>query len=398
MRYPQMRYPHRLVALLLVLAALGLALAPSHALAATPLHGTAVTIAANQTVNDDLYASGGTIVIDGRVNGDVVAVAGTVTLNGRVTGSLIAAGGTTIINGTGKVGGTVRVAGGTITIDGRVGKDVLVAGGTVTVGSGARIGRDVWSGAGTTTVNGQITRNVRLVAGTLRLNSGAVVGGNVSYTGTTAPVLARGATVHGTVTQRAGSSGVSGMGWSAPGAAATPGAALAAWVRMLIGLVIVGLAVVLLAPGFSRRAIGRVERRPWQSAGLGLVLVITVPIAAVLVFAAGLFVGAWWLALILMALYALALPVSLVVAGLGLGHWIAARVGRADVALPWTLLVGVVLLSVVSVVPWIGAIAVVLAALLGFGALIGSLTSGARPVERRTPERSARRLDTAAPL
>jgi len=389
-----MRDARRLVTLLLATVIVWLALAPTTARAATALQGNAVTVAANQTINDDLYAVGGAIVIDGRVNGDIVTVGGTVTLNGIVTGNVIAAGGDTRI--TGKVNGTVRAAGGTITIDGVVGKDVVVAGGMVTLGSSARVGRDLWTGAGTTSLNGQITRNVQVSAGVVRINSGAVVGGNVSYTGNTAPVMASGAMVQGTVTQMAGASGSRWMGWSAPWSAATPGGAIAAWLRMLTGLVIFGLAIVLLGPGVSRTVMGCLERTPWQSAGLGLALVIAVPIAALIVFVVGLFVGAWWLALIVMALYLVALPVSMVIAALGLGHWIATRVGRADLALSWELLVGLVLLGVVSVVPWIGGLAIFVASLLGFGALGLSLTSGSRRVGRRATAPVGQRVKAGA--
>jgi cytoskeletal protein CcmA (bactofilin family) len=370
----------RIVTIILMVVALALALAPSTVLAATPLQGNTVTIAANQTVNDDVYAAGNTVIIDGRVNGDVVAFAGTVTLNGVVTGNLIAAGGTTTIKG--RVDGTVRVAGGTITVDGVVGRDLLVGAGTVTLGSGARIGRDLLTGSGTTSVSGRIARDVRVGSGTLQLNSGAVVGGNISYNGNVAPTIANGATVHGTVQESNPTGGWTWTGWSAPWSVGNPGNTLVGWLQMLIGMLILGLAIVWLAPRFSRRTINRMERSPWQSGGLGLVLLITVPIVAGLVFVLGLLVGGWWLALILLALLVLALPVSMVIAGLSIGHWVMERVGRINVGLGWELLVGLVLLGLVSLVPVFGAVALFLASLFGFGALVMSATGLTRSLER----------------
>jgi hypothetical protein len=356
-----------------------LALAPASALAATPMQGNTVTIAANQTVNDDVYAVGSTVVIDGRVNGDVVAFAGTVTINGVVTGNLIAAGGTTNIKG--RVDGTVRLAGGTITVDGVVGRDLLVGAGTVSLGSGARIGRDLLTGAGTTSVSGRIARDVRVGSGTLQLNSGAVVGGDIYYSGTVAPTIASGVAVHGTVQQVNPTGGMTWTGWSAPWTVGNPGDTLVGWARMLIGLFILGLVIVLLAPRFSRRTVSRIERAPWKSGGLGLALLIGVPIVAGLVFVLGIFVGGWWLALMLLALLVLALPVSMVIAGLSIGHWIVARLGRAEVGLAWEMLVGLVLLGLVSLVPVFGPVALFLASLFGFGAFMLSAT-GSRPWER----------------
>jgi hypothetical protein len=55
--------------------------------------------------------------------------------------------------------------------------------------------------------------------------------------------------------------------------------------------VILGLLFILLAPRFGRRTVGTLGGSPWASLGLGIGLLICVPIAALLVFVVGLFVG-----------------------------------------------------------------------------------------------------------
>ena len=55
--------------------------------------GDTLTVAAGETVPNDLYAFAGTVRIDGTVDGDLVASGGLVDVTGTVTGDVLAAGG-----------------------------------------------------------------------------------------------------------------------------------------------------------------------------------------------------------------------------------------------------------------------------------------------------------------
>ena len=72
--------------------------------------GNAVTVAAGETVANDLYVFAGTVRVDGTVDGDLIATGGSIDVTGSVTGDVLAAGGTVSIGGT--VDGDVRIAGG----------------------------------------------------------------------------------------------------------------------------------------------------------------------------------------------------------------------------------------------------------------------------------------------
>ena len=84
--------------------------------------GGRVTIAAGETVSNDLYAFAGTVQIDGTVDGDLVASGGRVDITGTVTGDVLAAGGS--VNITGTVGGDTRIAGGTLSVGGAIKEDL----------------------------------------------------------------------------------------------------------------------------------------------------------------------------------------------------------------------------------------------------------------------------------
>ena len=70
--------------------------------------GGQITISADETVDGDLYASGGRILIEGTVDGDLIAAAGQVTISGDVTGDLMASAGAVDISG--DVGGEQEMA------------------------------------------------------------------------------------------------------------------------------------------------------------------------------------------------------------------------------------------------------------------------------------------------
>jgi hypothetical protein len=99
------------------------------------------------------------------------------------------------------------------------------------------------------------------------------------------------------------------------------------------------------------------------------------PVAAVLLLVAGLLIGGWWLGPLVLALYLSMLPVGSAIVGLFLGRIIMQRAGRPGVANGWSLLAGLVLLGVVSLVPFAGGVAILAALLFGLGALVLALTA-----------------------
>jgi cytoskeletal protein CcmA (bactofilin family) len=364
----------RLLILLVPLPAL-LTLAPAPAFAADLRQGSAITVSAGQTVRDDLYVAAGTVDVSGTVDGSLLATAGTITIGGTITHDLMVAGGT--VNVSGDVKGTIRITGGTVTIAGPVGEDVVMAGGTLDLRSSANVGRDVVVTGGTATLAGSIGRkvvagvgtlilrgkvgsNVEATVGELRVEDGARILGNLTYTSDNQALVARGASITGTVHHNV---------------AARPTPAqrfldgLIGWIRTLVGLFALGLIVMLLFPSFSQGTTETLRESPWASVGLGLVLLIGVPILALIVFGIGLLVGGWWLGLAALAIYGFGLAVAYVMAALFI-----ARYGFELLRLPiihplLSLLVGLVILTLIGLIPILGGVVSLLALIFGLGAI-----------------------------
>ena len=118
--------------------------------------------------------------------------------------------------------------------------------------------------------------------------------------------------------------------------------------------------------------------RPWVSLGVGVGVLIGLPLLAVLLFILGSLVGGWWLGLVALAAYAVLLAVGVPVAAVGVGGAILRVFGR-PVHVALALFVGLVVLLLVALVPILGAIVILLALLFGLGASTLAIVRGRRP-------------------
>lgn len=104
-------------------------------------------------------------------------------------------------------------------------------------------------------------------------------------------------------------------------------------------------------------------------------LLAVAPVVAVLLFVVGLLIGGWWLGPAVLAALLMMLPVSAAIIGLFLGRLIMLRAGKPGVASDWSLLLGLVVLGVVSLVPNAGGVAILAALVFGLGAGVLTLTA-----------------------
>jgi hypothetical protein len=212
--------------------------------------GNTVTIAAGETVPNDIYAFAGTVRVEGTVDGDLVASGGLVDVTGTVTGDVLAAGGS--VNITGTVGGDTRIAGGTLSIGGAIKEDLLATGGQLTITSSGTVGEDLIAGTGQLTIDGAVTRNVLARTGTY------------SKTGTI------GGTEDVTLTGRDDQPAQPGQ----PGAAPTTTQQVIDAIRHFLVVVVVGALLIWLAPRAYAAVKTALQQRPLPSAGWGIVAII----------------------------------------------------------------------------------------------------------------------------
>ncbi|HEY5540307.1 MAG TPA: polymer-forming cytoskeletal protein [Coriobacteriia bacterium] len=355
---------------------------PATAMALTLRQGGSIAVDKGETVSDDLYAFGNTITIDGTVEGDVVAFGQIVVIGGQVRGSVITAAQTVRIDGI--VDGSVRAAGQTVDVGGQVGGDLLAAGNQVSVpgtvnrdlAAGAQavgitgtVGRNVMTGSSSVSIDGNVGGNVVAQSTRVTVGNDGSVGGNLDYWSAEQAVVQ--GSVSGTTSRHEPPTKQQNSGGGASGVVGAVVVGVVAWIQSFVGVVLLGLVMVLVVRPPMHGGSQALLDRPWPSLGAGALVFFATPMAACFVFIIGLFIGAWWLAFVLFAVYWLLLLAGLIVGGLALGRAILRRASAAgEPALAWSLLLGLVLVWLVGAVPFLGALAGWVVMTMGTGALL----------------------------
>jgi cytoskeletal protein CcmA (bactofilin family) len=135
----------------------------------------------------------------------------------------------------------------------------------------------------------------------------------------------------------------------------------------VLGFLVAGSLAVLLFPGTAAAASDNIAQRAASAAGVGLLLIIVIPIALVLLMATVIGIP---FALIALTSYAILLYLSGAVSALWLGARLLKRetiVSRARLVLAF--LAGGAILAVAYFVPLLGFLVVLLATVLGAGGL-----------------------------
>jgi hypothetical protein len=337
------------------------------------LTGDSVLVPADRVVDDDILAAGREVQIQGRVNGDVVAAGRGVAISGPVEQDIWAAGQDVVVSA--PVGDDLRAMGQTVTVNAPVAKNADLAGATVALDSKASVGRDANIAGGDVRVQGRIGRNLAIAAsnatlasevgGTVEANCakltlapGALVRGDLVVHAPNPPTISPEAKVLGRVdfqkTTEAQQSGPNFGAWIG-------------WVvfKFLV-LLILGAIALALSHVWMDRVADMLLHRPWPALLAGFLLLILVPLAC-LVLAITL-IGIP-LALILFAMYCVALVLSGVFVSYEVGGWLLKRLGRTLKSPYAQLAWGAILIAIATSLPWIGWLISLLTVMFGFGAL-----------------------------
>jgi len=336
-------------------------------------YGDTITVASGEVIDSDLYVAGGTIIIDGTINGDLIAAGKTIRVNGPVNGNIIAAGGTVHING--EVTHAVRIIGGTLNISGTIGRDLLVAGEEVSLSSTAEIGNDLLLGAGTALIDGLIKGDINSGVENLTILSTASIQGKLTYISENEANIQSGAQIRGTITHQlpdvkerlaVGTHRLPNVGERL-----VTGIGLWGKVIGFLMTLVLGIIIVLLAPKRVKAVTESIRTRPWASLGWGAIILIFTPIAALIVCITiiGLPLG-----LIVLALYTIAIYLTQLFAGLLVGQLIIGtfRGVETRAALIGALALGLAILSLLRLIPYLNFFIGLATVLFGLGAILVS--------------------------
>ena len=347
-------------------------------------HADFVTVTANETVDDSLAAAANTVRVDGVINGDLLAFGGTVEVRGTVKGDLLSFCKRTVVSGT--VEGNIFDFSNSLDLDGQLGHNLYGLVQSLRVNDRGHVGDGIVAAAGDVNLEGEVKRGVNMVlsgnadvsgsigrelttvGGGLTLTNTARVGGNLS-----ARVrqlkdvhIADGATISGKrdiQLQEARKSQLARPRFYFHQAVWLAAAMLVGW----LGLV--------LFPGFFR-ATTQAVGSSWLSLGLGVGVLAGVPVAMVAIAITLIGIP---ISLMLFAVYLTAIYLAKVWVGAFLGRILLKPSGATKGDWMLGLLVGLLILTIVGFIPYLGGLVRFGVVCLGLGAFAGQLYRALRP-------------------
>ncbi|MEK7590034.1 MAG: hypothetical protein AAB475_02155 [Patescibacteria group bacterium] len=365
-------------ALLLILAVF----APLSAFGATIKVGETYLFNENETIRDNFYIGAWEASIDGDTFGDLVIGAGNITVSGNVSGDATIAGSDVSILE--KINGDLRIIGGDILITNDVLGDIVVIGGNVKILSGVTVGKDLVVLAERVIIQGDVKGKVRVIGGEVSLDSKvdgnvdikagdsitisdhAVVLGDVVYSGEDESIL--------TISDKAVIKGKTTFNKGKVISASTFKTAMLALLSSFVFIKLITiLTVVALATIFLKKFSNRVAKDAIEQLGKktlwGFITLIVTPVAIAMFFASvfGIALG------VLGALgYGMLVILSVIYAGVIFGAWMDKLLIRKKekIEVDWKNgVAGVVALTLIMQIPFIGGLGGLFFFLLALGSI-----------------------------
>jgi len=344
-------------------------------------NGDDVTIAAEEVIDNDLYAAGETIVINGLINGDLWVAGRTVVINGAIKGSILAVAET--ITMTGRSDHTIRLACRNLDFSGHTDGDLMVMAAEMNISDTGQIMGDLLFVSGKSTVNGpvgsnmigagsdvllknHVIGNVKLRVKRLVLSPSADIAGSLFYSSENKADIPSGARILGSVTHKLPVVKV-----DYQHSQIRPFLKIIEKVMSFLMALITGFVLILIAPKRLTSISESIGKNPWPSLGWGTVILFATPPAAITIFFT--IVGAP-LALIAIALYLMVIYISQIPVGLYIGRWIIRRFFKVEskAIMAGALALGLFIIGFLRLIPFLGFWIGLAVILLGIGSVVVS--------------------------
>ena len=331
--------------------------------------GDTVEVEKYETIKGDFFGHGHKVKIEGTVDGDVYVFCQSADIEGHVTGDVIAF--AQILRVTGKVDGNIRSFTNTTLVTGDVAKNLLTFAETITIDPTGKVGgsvtafvntltidgtvgRDILAFVNATNISGKVGGGIQAQGNALKFNSGAQVDGPVKFKGNNPPEVSSGAKLAVPVvfTQLEHHKRYQDSGFYV-------------WhVIWTAAVILFGLVLFLLLPNFARATVDSAERYG-ASFGLGVLVLFGVPIAA---FIACITVVGMMIGISTFILWMTTLFCAQIVVGTIVGQWLMGHT-RETWQLIGRMVVGVILIRVVEMIPFLGGWIKFAVLLWGMGAI-----------------------------
>jgi len=336
-----------------------------------------IFISESQVIPDDLFVGGQNIKVDGRVEGDLIAGSRTMILTGKVTGSVISAGQNLDILG--DVEGSVRALSQTTNINGTIERNVINFGASLNIRHTGKVKRDVTALGNELIVDGEIGRRLRATVGSAVISG--TINGDVDLKANSITLMPT-ARINGNFKYK-----------SEKEAKIEPGAQIAGeteWNKiepeekkdkgffcttnllirslLLVACIVTGLFLILIAGKYVKAAEKMVFDSFLKSLGLGFILIVCIPVAIVIFLITLIGIP---IAIITLFAYLILFYISKILVGIAVGKKILTGFAKdKEAPLGWSLILGLILLTILTNIPYLGWLIYFVIVFTGFGAAI----------------------------
>ncbi|MGD8374351.1 MAG: polymer-forming cytoskeletal protein [Candidatus Woesebacteria bacterium] len=331
----------------------------------------------DEVIDSSFYAAGENVTILGTVKGDVYCAGQNISIDGVVEGDVLCAGQTLSIDG--EVKGNVRVAGQLVSVGATVGQSVTAFGQSVTLTDSSsvaydatvfaasarlsgQIGRDVVGGASSVSVSGGVGRDAELGAEALTLDAKSSIAGNLIYTSKNKATIDPTAFVGGITTQNIPEE----IKPSVEKHASAYGNMVAGSIFGFLVILAIGALMFWLAPDLFKKAASNLQAQPLQTFGWGFVAIVCIPVLMILLIITIIGIPLTFMLCAACFIWAM---VAHAIASYALGGWMVNKFKWNSGEL-MAFVIGLLVLSVASIIPVLGMIVSFVAWICGFGAII----------------------------
>ena len=307
-----------------------------------------------------------------------------------VSGGLVAAGANVEVRG--KIEGGLKAFGANVVISGDVQEEVKTFGANVVLAG--RYRDKVMAGGATVTLTGTFDGDVEVGGARVTVARTALIKGNLIHA--TADLnLQQGARILGEVVQKQAIMKTErAEKWGQRGMLALFPLGIFFWLLSLASFIIVGVIIhYLLFPKKTDAIVNTISKSPWKSLWFGLIFLVVVPVAIIIAFITVVGVPA---GIIAGLLYGIAIYISRIYIGVWIGRKVLGYINKSmTTVFFWPLVVGVIIIALICLIPFIGCLFRLFILLISLGALWTVMWRAIPvPVKRRTqrrPQRKTRR-------
>lgn len=264
--------------------------------------------------NTDLYLGGQDVVVEDAVNGNVFAFGATVTIKGEILGDVFVLAQSLTLEDTAIVHGNIFSLSKDAVIKGKINYDIYSLGQNFELAESSYVNRDIKLFTGIAKLYGSVKKDAFLFSGNILMaeNAKDVIGGDLHYTSDKEFSFPKDAVIGNvkyteykehTLTARE---------------------IILGYVKKFISTIIYTIIIILVTtfftPKFIEKANHALTKRPFVSAGIGILAIVLIPVVALLL----LFTG--WLSslsIATIAIYALILSITLAIFSMAIAKSIA---------------------------------------------------------------------------